>query len=63
MLPYVMIGMMCNSLGCYWADIDNSVVFNDGPTCARTAKGIQQKSIMYFDTGCRVWMPTQAKAK
>jgi hypothetical protein len=60
-LTFVMLGLVCNSIGCYWATIDDKK-FNDQQECINTARAIRQKSIMYFDTSCIVYDNSKASS-
>lgn len=53
MLSFVIIGLMCNSLGCYWATIENALAI-DQESCYATAAKIKGHSVMYFDAACLV---------
>lgn len=54
MLTYIIIGMMCNNLGCYWAQARDGWSTNDLEWCRTEARHIREYSIMYFDTACMV---------
>jgi hypothetical protein len=55
MITFIVIGLMCNSLGCYWADEkDRLGVFADQQQCYQVAADLKRHSIMYFDTACMV---------
>ena len=53
-LHFVIIVMLCNSLGCYWGIDDPKVSFTDQNVCATAAMMLKSKSGMYFDTACMV---------
>jgi hypothetical protein len=53
-LNFVMIGLMCNSLGCYWAPVDEKKIFSDQKECAAAASMIKRNSVMYFNAACMV---------
>lgn len=52
MITFVVIGLMCNSLGCYWAKVDDSERFTDQQPCYQRAAEIKRHSAMYFDAAC-----------
>ena len=54
---FVMIGLMCNSLGCYWATMDEHGKerhFTEQTQCSVAAEAIRSRSIMYFQSSCLV---------
>lgn len=57
MLTYVIIGLMCNNLGCYWAPASDEWQTQDYAICVQEARRIKQYSIMYFDTACMIKLP------
>jgi hypothetical protein len=54
MLDFVMIGLICNSLGCYWAPMSDQRIYHDQNECINAARDRKQKSMMYFDANCLV---------
>jgi hypothetical protein len=54
MLKFAVIGLMCNSLGCYWARDNDQVLFDDQQHCAQVAADRKVNSIAYFDTSCMI---------
>jgi len=61
MLNFVVIGLICNSLGCYWVRVDGLGVFVDQQRCAIEAEQRKQNSMMYFATSCLVVRPNMDK--
>ena len=53
-LNFVVIGLVCNSLGCYWATESSLGVFPDQQSCYARAAELKAKSAMDFDTACMV---------
>ena len=51
-LHFIVIGLVCNSLGCYWSPIEKLGSFDDQTVCASTAYHAKLNSVMYFDTSC-----------
>ena len=54
MLTFAIIGLVCNSLGCYWVRDDDVTRFTDQHACLSVAIERKSKSAMYFDTACIV---------
>lgn len=46
MITFVVIGLMCNSLGCYWAKVDDSERFTDQQPCYQRAAEIKRHSVL-----------------
>ena len=53
-LTFAVIGLVCNSLGCYWAPVDEKYDYPFQQDCTHAAANLKGKSAMYFDTGCMV---------
>jgi hypothetical protein len=53
-LSFVVIGLVCNSLGCYWAPLDEKYDYPFQQDCIHAAADLKVKSAMYFDTACIV---------
>lgn len=53
-LTFIVIGLVCNSLGCYWAPVDSLGEFQDQPPCYAAAAALKGKSAIYFDSACMV---------
>lgn len=51
---YIIIGLMCNSLGCYYAKVGGLTEFTTYESCMSQAANVKKVSIMYFDTACMV---------
>jgi hypothetical protein len=51
-VSFVVIGLVCNSLGCYWTELANSPKFADQQPCYAYAAEVKSKSAMFFDTAC-----------
>ena len=54
MLNFIIVGLVCNVLGCYWVHVDDRAVFTDQTICVYAAADGKAKSVMYFDTACMV---------
>jgi hypothetical protein len=53
-LTFMVIGLVCNSLGCYWAPEDSLGEFADQQSCYARAAALKGKSAGDFDTACMV---------
>lgn len=53
MLKFILIGLMCNSTGCYWAKASDTV-FTDFDSCITAASQLKVNSVMYFSIACMV---------
>jgi hypothetical protein len=60
MLTFAIIGLVCNSLGCYWVRDDDRTTFTDQQVCASTALKRTEHSVMYFNAACIV-VPRQTE--
>lgn len=54
MIKFIIIGLMCNSEGCYWAKVSGLTEFTKYDSCVAQASNVKQATIMYFDTACMV---------
>jgi hypothetical protein len=54
MLIFIIIGLVCNSQGCYWVKVDGLTEFTKYEACVEQASNVKRVSIMYFDTSCMV---------
>jgi hypothetical protein len=59
MLNFIVIGLMCNSLGCYWAPVETNFMV-DQQSCYATAANLKSKTALYFDMACMVVPKTKA---
>jgi hypothetical protein len=53
MLKFIVIGLICNAIGCYWAK-SNDKTFIDQRECQSAAYITKQNSVMFFETACMV---------
>jgi hypothetical protein len=49
---YVMIGLVCSSVGCEWCLV-NDQTFETEKECAARADYIRPRTAMYFDLKCK----------
>ena len=55
MLKFIIIGLMCNSQGCYWVQVeDKPTIYDDYKACITKATDYRVHSIMYHSMGCMV---------
>lgn len=54
---YVMIGMICSSVGCEWVSAFESETFTTEKACIERTQVLQPRSIMYFQLKCRPVAP------
>lgn len=56
MLAYVIIGLTCNSIGCYWVEAQTQypVIYTDVEKCKEAARDLRVRSAAFFDTSCIV---------
>lgn len=60
MLKFIIIGMMCNSQGCYWAQAENNpTIYESAEACRAKAADWKAKSVMYFKIDCMVYLPAK----
>jgi hypothetical protein len=50
-MTFVIIVLVCNQLGCYWAPMGDKRSFEDQRECMKALPG---PSAMYFDAACMV---------
>lgn len=51
-MNWMIIGLVCNSLGCYWAKDNDLQRFYSADACVAEMKWRKQRTAMYFDMGC-----------
>jgi hypothetical protein len=55
MLKFIIIGLMCNSQGCYWVRAENKpTVYESIEACRSRANDWKSKTALYFDMSCMV---------
>jgi hypothetical protein len=60
MLKFIIIGLMCNSQGCYWAGAESKpTVYESIEACRAKAADWKRKTAMYFDMSCMVYTPKE----
>ena len=50
-MQWVLVGMICNSLHCYWVR-DTRLLYEAVQDCIVEKQKIKDHSAMYFDVGC-----------
>jgi hypothetical protein len=54
-LAFVVIGLVCNSLGCYWTPPDDDIRYETQAACNEQVIAFKNRaSLMYFDRACMV---------
>jgi hypothetical protein len=54
MLTFIIIGLLCNSQGCYWAITNADRTFTDYQQCMAAGAALKNNSVMYHSTACLV---------
>lgn len=56
MLGFAVIGLICNSLGCYWVDVPDATngIYVEQAACSDAVRQLKnERSVEYFDFACR----------
>jgi hypothetical protein len=62
MLKFIIIGMICNSQGCYWAQAENKpTIYESVEACRTGAAYLKNKTAMYFQMDCMVYLPRETQ--
>lgn len=54
-LVWIISGLMCNALECYWVVDTNQAMFSSERECIMQADILKQNTMMYFETKCVVF--------
>jgi hypothetical protein len=58
MIKFIIIGMMCNSQGCYWAQAENEpTIYESVEACRAKAADWKRNTVMYFQMDCMAYTP------
>lgn len=54
---YVIIGMICSSLGCEWVSAFEKETFTTEKACLERTQVLQSRTVMYFQLKCKPAAP------
>lgn len=55
MIKFIIIGLLCNSQGCYWAQVETDpIVYDSYQSCIAKAYDWKAKTAMYHSMACMV---------